>query len=490
MSVAAGAMAVPLVWPAQAARAAIVAYVPCNPAALASAIGAAGAGATLNLAAGCKYVLTAALPTVSQDLTIDGDQATLARSTAPGTPQFTILTVDAGTLTVSDLNFTNGNDALFATNTASLSVTGGTFKGNSAVDGGAINAYTGPGTLSVTGATFAGNSASDAGGAIYTNEAVSNTTLSGDKFRGNSAVNAGGAVYDFNVTGADISGSVFNQNQSAYGGALFDNSISGESLNGVTVRGNSASADGGGFYTVDALPSIANSTFGGNSASEFGGGLYQADAFYAPYGITLTNTTVHANSAQSGGGVYSSNDGLILTGSTVKGNTATADGAGIYNDGSQNGYDTVTLATTTVSGNQAGGNGGGVYNIGELDTSGSQINRNTAGGGGGGVYDGPGGFDTVSLANSQVLYNLPDNCEPTGTVTGCDPSAPAASRMPGPAAHGLPGGHWACHPASGGQVCCAERAAQGARPGSRVCLPHRHAPMVAGPDRGPLPLKR
>jgi hypothetical protein len=60
------------------------ATVPCSGAALAAAVGAAGAGATLSLARGCVYVLTAALPVVSQDLTITGNRATLERSYAPG----------------------------------------------------------------------------------------------------------------------------------------------------------------------------------------------------------------------------------------------------------------------------------------------------------------------------------------------------------------------------------------------------------------------
>ena len=40
--------------------------------------------------------------------TIAGHGATLQRSTAPGTPQFAIIQVDSGGLTVSDLNFRNG----------------------------------------------------------------------------------------------------------------------------------------------------------------------------------------------------------------------------------------------------------------------------------------------------------------------------------------------------------------------------------------------
>jgi hypothetical protein len=49
------------------------------------------------------------------------------------------------------------------------------------------------------------------------------------------------------------------------------------------------------------------------------------------------------------------------------------------------------------------------------------ISRNSARGGGGGIYqaiegDGYG----VTLTRSAVLHNIPDNCEPPGTIMGCN----------------------------------------------------------------------
>jgi hypothetical protein len=64
---------------------AVVVHVPCSAAALAADLASAANGETLSLAASCKYVLTAALPDISQNLTIDGNQATLERSAASGT---------------------------------------------------------------------------------------------------------------------------------------------------------------------------------------------------------------------------------------------------------------------------------------------------------------------------------------------------------------------------------------------------------------------
>jgi predicted outer membrane repeat protein len=466
--VIAGLMAVVNAWPGQAWAVSVAVSVPCNATDLANDINAAASGATLNLAPGCVYRLTAGLPTVGQDLTITGSGATLMRSPAAGTPQFAILQADAGTLTVDDVNFTNGNPAISAYNEANLTVSGGAFTGNSAADGGAISAATGAGNLSVTGATFTGNSATDAGGAINTSEASGTTTVSNDRFTGNSATNAGGAIYDFNVTGAQISGSRFTGNQSAYGGAIVDNSLSGETLNGVAALSNSASADGGGLYSLYVSTSVTNSTFVGNQAGMLGGGLYQGFLNYSLTGMTMTGSAVLGNSAQSGGGIYSQDQTLQLSGSAIRGNNATADGGGIYNDGQADGYDTVTMGTSNVSHNSARGNGGGVYNIGELDASSSWIVHNTAASDGGGIYNGPGGFNSVSLTSSGVLQNRPDNCAPPGSVTAC--STPRALWHGGRPVRRP----WICHPARvAGRYCCP------ARHGSvRVCPPHLRAPMV------------
>jgi hypothetical protein len=106
-------------------------------------VASAASGATLSLARRCNYILTAALPTVTQDLTVDGHDATLERSHAPGTPAFTILTVDGAagdvTATINRLSFRHGSSAIFVTDLGQIAVTGGTFTANTAASGGAID---------------------------------------------------------------------------------------------------------------------------------------------------------------------------------------------------------------------------------------------------------------------------------------------------------------------------------------------------------------
>jgi predicted outer membrane repeat protein len=377
-------------WPAQAAEAAPAVHVPCRTTALAGAISGASSGETLTLSTQCNYKLTTGLPIVSQDLTILGHGATLRRSSAAATPAFTILSVDAGTLTVSDLNFSNGDGAISATGTGSLTVHGGTFTGNSAGAGGAISFNTGPANLLVVGARFTRNTATDVGGAIYTSQVNGTATASGDTFIGNTADQAGGALFTF--TDMEVSDSSFIANQAADGGAIFNNAEGADGLTGVTISGNSATDDGGGIGTYLAFLFITNSHIFDNHARNDGGGIYQDGP--PAKALNLTRTRVQGNTAENGGGIYNLDDDATLIGSPVDGNHAIADGGGLYNVGTPPGNNSSLTATN------------------------SAIVRNAAGGTGGGIYDGPGvGF--VTLTHSPVLHNKPDNCQPPGSITGC-----------------------------------------------------------------------
>lgn len=51
-----------------------------------------------------------------------------------------------------------------------------------------------------------------------------------------------------------------------------------------------------------------------------------------------------------------------------------------------------------------------------LTINGSKITGNSASGGGGGIINMGG---TVTLKGTKVTGNVPDNCEPPGTITGC-----------------------------------------------------------------------
>ena len=249
-----------------------VTRVRCSSPALVSAVSGAASGATLSLAKRCTYVLTAALPTVAQDLTIDGNRATLRRSTVTGTAAFTILTITAGTVALNQLSFTNGNGAITVDNEAQLTVTGGVFRGNTAANGAAIN-NTDASVVQATGVSFVGNRATGDGGAMYVFTALGDQ-ITDCRFVRNTAAGSGGAYWDWS-NGTAISGSTFRGNRATTGGALFFDD-QGPGITGTVVRGNGATGDGGGIFDTeggDPIP-IADSKIIGSG----GGGIYDEGA--------------------------------------------------------------------------------------------------------------------------------------------------------------------------------------------------------------------
>jgi hypothetical protein len=261
--------------------------------------------------------LVSALPDLSHTLTIDGpgrSMLTVARSAAPGTPDFRIFTVPTGAdVTISGLTVSGG------------SVFGG--------DGGGIS---NAGALTVSDSTLSGNSAEsgffgggDGGGIDNTGTlTVSDSTLSGNSV-------AGGPT-----TGGGSGGGISNA------GAL--------TVSDSTLSGNSAlNGSGGGIDNFGTL-TVSDSTLSGNSAGGSGGGI---DNFGT---LTVTDSTLSGNSAVVGGGI--SNAGtLTVTDSTLSGNRAflgfgAGAGGGISNAG------TLTVTGSTLSGNGAGLDGGGISN--------------------------------------------------------------------------------------------------------------------------------
>jgi predicted outer membrane repeat protein len=437
--VALGVMAAAGPAPAQAAQDAPV-RVPCNSAALARVVTGAASGATLSLAPGCHYVLTAGLPMVTQDLTIIGNGATLNRSYAPGTPAFTILSVDGAALTLTNLNFRNGNGAISVTDNGQLTVTGGIFAANTAANGGAIYIDGSAFDSQVSGASFSGNRATGSGGAIYGNSGNANIFIDHCSFKGNRAEEEGGAFWEFGF-GGEIADSTFRGNAAASGGGIWASEDAGEFLTGVVAIGNIATGDGGGIWANGG--EVANSWIIGNYSGGNGGGIDEEIDGGDGLPSEVDGTLIKGNIAAAGGGIYE-DAGLMVTGSTISGNGASTDGGGIDNADAINGSSVASstisgnragaagggvytsaidpsLATdftsTTISGNRAGTHGGGIYNLGTVDAESTQITGNRAVRGGGIYNDGTSA--TTALTQTSPSRNRPDNCEPTGTITGC-----------------------------------------------------------------------
>jgi predicted outer membrane repeat protein len=398
-----------------------VVNVPCSAVALTAAVQGASSGETLSLAPLCSYGLTAALPPISENLTIDGNHATLERSAAAGTPEFAVLTVGLnhgsaiGTLATSNLNIRNGDPGINLVQ-GTLSVQGGTFISNTTAISSAF--YT---TLSVTGARFTDNTGRE-GGAIFSSW---NTTVTDSTFTGNSAL-LGGAMYAQYGTQTIAHCHFAGNTATGGGGALYDDSEI--TMTDSTFDSNHAGA--GGAITVfdpsNASLAVTGSSFVANTAQD-GGAIYNYD------GLTATDDVFTANQATQGGAI-DQDWYATLTGDLVTRNTAAASGGGLYA-----GYHTM-VHDSVLTRNTAGAQGGGIYSGlsslgfgGPLVVGGSTITGNSAGTDGGGIFGHNTLGATAGIAGSVVAGNAPDNCAPPGAISGC--AAMAVTRN----ATGLPG---------------------------------------------------
>ncbi|HEY0974023.1 MAG TPA: choice-of-anchor Q domain-containing protein [Solimonas sp.] len=139
-----------------------------------------------------NVTLTQALPSVSSDITIQGNGKTIARSSAAGTPDFGILHVSSnGTASVDRVTLSNGKGSQGGAVLVhgSLVLTNSTITGNEATQGsGGGGIYVATGSLSLRNSTVSGNTAPIAGGIRFAGGA---TLIVNSTITGNSATSAG-----------------------------------------------------------------------------------------------------------------------------------------------------------------------------------------------------------------------------------------------------------------------------------------------------------
>jgi hypothetical protein len=332
--------------------------VPCDTAALDSAISSAANGDTLVLAADCTYQ-TGGLPEISTNLAIVGRGATLEYTFT--TAESPIMSVPGGvTVHISNLNFTDGfsvgaNASALATK-GNVTIDGGTFTGNTGEDGG--SAIDNTGQLTVKGAAFTDN-----GGEAATGGAIDNSgqlTVVATTFTGN----------DTQLYGTS-GGAIVNGGQAT--------------LRDDTLTGNAANSGAGGAIVNGGTLTVISSTITNNGAAAGGGAIWNDGTL-----------TVVSSSISNNGAANAANDPV--------------DGGGI-----EIAFGTVTLRHDTLSGNSANGDGGAIYNgAGTLAVVSTSITSNTAGtGGAGGISNKTG---RVTLRRDRVMSNTPVNCL---NVRGC-----------------------------------------------------------------------
>jgi hypothetical protein len=183
---------------------------------------------------------------------------------------------------------------------------------------------------------------------------------------------------------------------------------SGASLvvsNLAIVNGKTAGL-GGGILNGGTLR-IRNVTFFKNSAGN-GGALSNSAGATA----ILNNATMSLNKTTGVGGGGIINFGtLTLAESSLSGNKALINGGGLN---TQPGGISHIIRSQIVS-NVSGGLGGGVSNLGTTTISGSSVRFNK-GSSGGGIAT---GNTNVTLTQSTVTSNKPNNCNPLNTIPGC-----------------------------------------------------------------------
>ena len=372
-------------------------------------------GIAFDLPAGSVINLTQALPDLTESVSIIGpgaDQLTVTRSTASGTPNFTIFNVNTATaVTLSGMTISRGGG-------------GGIY----------ISADATVGTVNVTNCVITGNSSVDGGGIFNSPDTtlnITNSTISGNEAKGFSssgggAAGVGGGIFNFGGT-VNVTNSVISQNHSLGGGA------------------------GGGIRTSGTF-TVVNSTINNNDALSGTHGAGEGGGILITGGtLTVINSTISGNTADDGGGINNfGNFGTVnITSSTISGNSAIS-GGGILNHGSG----TVNVTHSTISGNSASGNpgagitGGGVANQanGPFNLKSSIIARNTAAGSpdaaGGftsqgfnfiGVKDGSTGFTVSSDITGTTAAPINPQLDPAGLQNNGGPTKTIALLCGSPA---------------------------------------------------------
>ena len=384
----------------------------------------------------------------------------------------------SGSTFANNISSTTEGGAVNAGGTAgSVVIEKTVFSGNRGTNGGAIRNYR---TMSISGSTFSGNSAiaSDTpkGGAIYTRNGV--LTLGNVVFDGNSA-EQGGAIYVLSgtlklageITLCQSGDTIYNQGGSVQvdcsallDGGVYRRAVRTKFSSAYMGKGSVALDDTTNYTKVEAnndLFVMANGsdiTWAGFISRDGGvydmtiGDVYYAGGAYTDYSadsaisvggasqsvsaLILSGATVHDAYSTStlklfvysslitgtSGSALTANDvDVVIDGSTFSGNS-TSGLAGAFNAGSTEG--TVTITKTLFDDNEAGSYGGAIRNYRTMNISGSTFSGNHSASDGGAIYTrngvltlGDAIFDGNSAARGGAIFILSGAVYLSGTIT-------------------------------------------------------------------------
>ena len=213
---------------------------------------------------------------------------------------------------------------------SNLSITGSnSFSGNSARNGGGVNAQYSSNVYISGNTNFSGNSASYLGGGVNA-EFSSNVNISGNTtFSGNSARYGDGGGVSADSSNVYISGNTtLSGNSASHDGGGLSAGRSNVNISGdTTFIGNSASRGGGVSAVLSNVNISGDTTFSGNSASDGDGG--GVSATYSSNVYISGNTTLSGNSARGyGGGLSAGRSNVNISGDTTFIGNSASDGDG------------------------------------------------------------------------------------------------------------------------------------------------------------------
>jgi predicted outer membrane repeat protein len=374
----------------------------------------AGRGAdTIVLAAGSTHALATAyesgtgLPSITSDITIAGNGATVSRAT--GAPDFRLFRIAAdGVLTLRDLRIRAGSatdrgGAILVAG-GRLTIHNAAVEDSIAPNGGAIAAV--DGTLALSLATIRNNTAVYGGG-IYAERGsleLTDVVMSTNRATHPAATTFGGAIYTSSAL--TVTRGVITANSATDGGGMV--SLGAATITDATISGNAAATGFGGIDNRGVM-TIVRGSVSANTAGNVGGGIGNQFSGSGSLRVTAAQITGNKVSAGDGGGLASWGE-LTLDGALVSGNA----GGGLANVG------TTSIVSSTFSGNAISNSGGltvvaaTIVGGGISGAGGSTVTGSIVSGCAGAVLDGGGNVGCFSAVDPK-LGPLADNGGPTLT---------------------------------------------------------------------------
>ncbi len=379
-----------------------------NTANLLTAIGAANNSPgkdKIILGDNCTYIIVTpflnsdtGLPLITDDVTIEGNEATLRRFSGNNIP-FRLIKITNGaeveikniTLAGGAVGNNQGGGAILAEQGSTLTLDQVQVRNNSANFGGGVATLAG--TTIVKGTVFDNNQAlSGGGGGLYTNSSL--TVNDSSTFSHNIARRDGGGIAVDDRATVVITHSTFEHNQSETeeGGGIY---TSGPlTLLQTDFLTNTAQQAGGGLFGEVEI-NITGGQFSHNRAiDEDGGGLLAITGS----SLTINEVDFTANQARTGGGLATSGSLIIKNGLFEKNKALVGSGGGIHS------FNTVEIDGTKFLSNEAELHGGGVFitGNGELSAANVLFDKNKSlNGDGGGIF----ARTTLDLGNAHFTNN-------------------------------------------------------------------------------------